>query len=138
MQLLFIDTSAFYAIADTSDRRHQSVSKFSDNAIGKYQLVTTNYILDELHTLLLAHIGYHVAVTYKKEIDKLIDVEILEIIWIDEAIANQSWQIFEKFNIDKEWSFTDCTSYVVMKQKGITEAFTLDRHFTQMGFVQYP
>jgi predicted nucleic acid-binding protein len=74
MQLLFIDTSAFYAIADTSDRRHQAVSKFSDNAVGKYQFVTTNYILDELYTLLLAHIGYHIAVTYKREIDKTRDL----------------------------------------------------------------
>ncbi len=138
MQFLFIDTSAFYALADASDRRHAAVSAFSDAAIQKYYLVTTNYILDELHTLLLAHIGYHIAVTYKKEIDKLIASQILEIVWVDEEIASQSWKIFEKFNIDKEWSFTDCTSYVVMQQKRITEAFTLDHHFSQMGFVQYP
>ncbi|UXE63537.1 MAG: PIN domain-containing protein [Woronichinia naegeliana WA131] len=138
MQLLFIDTSAFYAIADSSDQRHQAASLFSDYAVGKYRFVTTNYILDELYTLLLAHIGYHIAVTYQREIDKLITAEILQVIWIDEAIAYQAWQIFEKFNLDKEWSFTDCTSYVVMKQRGVTEAFTLDHHFSQMGFIQYP
>ena len=48
MQLLFIDTSAFYAIADSSDQRHQAASSFSDYAVGKYRFVTTNYILDEL------------------------------------------------------------------------------------------
>lgn len=53
-------------------------------------------------------------------------------------IDTSAFYAIADINIDKEWSFTDCTSYVVMKQKGITEAFTLDRHFTQMGFVQYP
>ena len=106
--------------------------------IANYHRARYNYILDELYTLLLAHIGYHIAVTYQREIDKLINAEILQVIWIDEAIAYQAWQIFEKFNLDKEWSFTDCTSYVVMKQRGITEAFTLDHHFNQMGFIQYP
>jgi predicted nucleic acid-binding protein len=43
MQLLFIDTSAFYAIADSSDQRHQAASLFSDYAVGKYRFVTTNY-----------------------------------------------------------------------------------------------
>lgn len=40
--------------------------------------------------------------------------------------------------ISKEWSFTDCVSYVVMKQREITEAFTFDHHFAQMGFIKQP
>jgi len=40
--------------------------------------------------------------------------------------------------VDKQWSFTDCTSYVVMRQLGIEEAFAFDRHFEQMGFVRRP
>jgi len=49
-----------------------------------------------------------------------------------DAIASETWQIFLQFNVDKQWSFTDCTSHVAMKQRGITEAFTLERHFAQM------
>ena len=40
--------------------------------------------------------------------------------------------------MDKLWSFTDCVSYVVMKQRGITEAFAFDHHFEQMGFGRQP
>jgi predicted nucleic acid-binding protein len=47
-----------------------------------------------------------------------------------------AWEIFARFNVAKEWSFTDCTSYAVMKQLGITEVFAFDHHFTQMGFVR--
>lgn len=35
---------------------------------------------------------------------------------------------------DKDWSLTDCISFVVMKQHGLTEALTADRHFEQAGF----
>jgi predicted nucleic acid-binding protein len=38
--------------------------------------------------------------------------------------------------LDKDWGLTDCTSFVVMQQRGITEAFTSDRHFEQAGFVR--
>jgi len=40
--------------------------------------------------------------------------------------------------IFKEWSFTDCMSYVVMKQLDIDEAFAFDHHFEQMGFMRRP
>ena len=36
---------------------------------------------------------------------------------------------------DKEWSLTDCISFVVMHKEGITEALTGDKHFEQAGFV---
>ncbi|WP_233258721.1 PIN domain-containing protein [[Phormidium] sp. ETS-05] len=62
----------------------------------------------------------------------------MKIIWIDEEIAAKAWAIFEKFNPDKQWSFTDCTSYVVMQEQGITDVFTFDRHFSQMGFSRLP
>jgi uncharacterized protein len=35
---------------------------------------------------------------------------------------------------DKEWSLTDCISFVVMKERGLTEALTADHHFEQAGF----
>ncbi|MFN9647740.1 MAG: type II toxin-antitoxin system VapC family toxin, partial [Pseudanabaena sp.] len=77
-------------------------------------------------------------IAFKQRIDIMVASQVLEIVWIDDAIANRSWQIFTKFNVDKEWSFTDCTSYAVMKQLNIAEAFILDHHFAQMGFVKQP
>ena len=46
-----------------------------------------------------------------------------------------AWQTFEQFD-DKSWSFTDCTSKVVMEQRGIRKAFAFDHHFYQFGTVQ--
>jgi len=68
----------------------------------------------------------------------LIQEGILEIVWVSKEIATEGWIVFEQFNVDKQWSFTDCVSHVVMKQRGITEAFAFDADFAQMGFVRQP
>jgi len=138
MNLLFVDTSAWAAIADASDDQHDAALAYQTEIAGRYRLVITNYILDELHTLLLMNIGYTQTISFKRKLDQLIQSGFVEIIWVSESVANQSWQVFEQFNADKLWSFTDCVSYVVMQNHSITEAFSFDRHFSQMGFIRHP
>ena len=94
--------------------------------------------MDELYTLLLLNIGYQGAVSFKIKLDTLVQEGVVAVVWVTEAIAQDAWQVFEQFNVDKKWSFTDCVSYVVMKQRNITEAFTFDHHFQQMGFTKLP
>lgn len=84
------------------------------------------------------NVGYAQTIQFKRRLDQLIQGDFVEVIWISESIAQQSWQVFEQFNADKRWSFTDCVSYVVMQSQGITEVFSFDRHFSQMGFIRYP
>lgn len=138
MQKIFVDTSAWVAICDSKDAHHQQAIAFSQQIARKYQLVVTNYILDETYTLLLMNAGYQQAIALKKKFDLLIQTNILQVVWVSEEIAAQAWTVFEQFNVDKQWSFTDCVSYVVMTQQKITEAFTLDHHFSQMGFLRRP
>ncbi len=138
MNRIFVDTSAWDAIIDGGDANHALALLFSDEIAGHYALVTTNYVLDELYTLLLLNIGYQRTIRYKQQLDILVQEGILEIEWISEQLAFEAWAIFEQFNNDKQWSFTDCTSYVVMKRLGITEVFAFDRHFGQMGFIRRP
>lgn len=52
---------------------------------------------------------------------------------ITEEIEEQAWKLFKQYS-DKDFSFTDCTSFVVMQQLGLSEVFTNDHHFEQMGF----
>ncbi len=137
MKQVFVDTSALAALADSSDDNHARAVEFNQKTSG-IVLVTTNYVLDELYTLLLLHVGYGKTVQFKTKLDTLTARKVLKIIWISEEIAAQTWKIFEQFNTDKQWSFTDCTSYVVMKNHGITEVFTFDHHFSQMGFIRCP
>jgi predicted nucleic acid-binding protein len=111
---------------------------FRDEIAGQCQLVVTNYILDELYTLLLMNVGYRRAVDFKTKLDILVEESVLEVVWVSEDIASEAWTVFERFNVDKQWSFTDCVSYVVMKQRRITEVFAFDDDFAQMGFMCRP
>ncbi len=58
----------------------------------------------------------------------------VEVIHVTESIEENAWQIFKRYS-DKTFSFTDCTSFVIMQQLGITDVFTNDHNFEQMGFV---
>ncbi|MCI0617433.1 PIN domain-containing protein [bacterium] len=138
MKQIFVDTSAWDAIADAGDANHEMALLYKDEIAENCRLVVTNYILDELHTLMLMNQGYQDTVDFKHQLDTMIQAGILEVVWVTEDIAAETWAVFEKYNVDKEWSFTDCVSYVVMKQREITDVFTFDHHFAQMGFVKQP
>jgi len=135
---IFVDTSAWDAIADKGDVEHLSALKFRDEIVEKYRLVTSNYILDELYTLLLMNIGYPKAMEFKEKLDHLSSENVLDIVWIDKGMAIQAWDVFQRYNVDKTWSFTDCTSFTVMKNMELTEVFAFDHHFEQMGFIRRP
>ena len=81
---------------------------------------------------------YQRAVAFKSVLDVLVQEAILQVVWISEDLALEAWNVFLQFNADKQWSFTDCVSYVVMKQRGNGEAFAFDHHFEQMGFTRLP
>ena len=84
------------------------------------------------------NVGFLPTVNYKEKLDILIAENVLDVIWINPDLAKQAWIVFEQYNSDKLWSFTDCTSYVVMKESDITEVFAFDHHFEQMGFILLP
>lgn len=135
---IFVDTSSWSAVADAGDPNHEIALIYRDEIAERCQLIATNYILDELYTLMLVNQGYKDAIDFKKQLDIMKQEGVLEIVWITEEIAMEAWNVFERFNIDKEWSFTDCVSFVVMKQLDIKEAFAFDHHFDQMGFLRKP
>jgi len=138
MREIFVDTSAWDALADSGDPNHELAVLFRDEIAGQCRLVVTNYILDELVTLLLMNVGYQRAVAFKSVLDVLAQEGILQVVWISEDLALEAWHVFLQFNADKQWSFTDCVSYVVMKRRGNGEAFAFDHHFEQMGFTRLP
>ena len=59
----------------------------------------------------------------------------VQIVPIDLSLEAAAWQLW-KSRPDKEWSLVDCSSFIVMQQRGLTEALTTDHHFEQAGFVR--
>jgi hypothetical protein len=138
MKKIFIDTSAWDAIEDSGDVNHEAAMIFKDEMANRYELITSNYILDETYTLLLRNIGYARTVAFHRQLEMLKKAGVLQVIQLSENIIENAWIIFEKYNQDKCWSFTDCASYAAMKDQDIDEVFSFDRHFEQMGFIRKP
>ncbi len=136
---IFIDTSALVALENKKDIHYKEALNFKNEIKEKrYRLYTSNFILDETYTLLLANVGYEKTVQFFKRIKFLRNKGFLNVIQVTEDIEDSGWLIFEKFNKDKFWSFTDCTSKAIMEMLDINEVFSFDRNFEQMGFMKKP
>lgn len=130
---IFVDTSGWMAIFDDSDRGHREAQDWSIKMASKFGLilVTTDYIIDETITLFRSRrLSYFIKPFLEKIFggNKTIQME-----WIAENRFSQARDFLLKHE-DKAYSFTDCTSFVVMEELKLTQALASDRHFKQAGF----
>ena len=134
-EVVLVDTSAFHALQNAGDAsEHEAARAESERLEGeKALLVTTDYVLDETYTLLRSTLGHRASVRFGLEIKR----GGIEIVQVDERIQEEAWTIFERYS-DKDFSFTDCTSFAVMRLGKIPIAFTFDRHFRQYSFETVP
>jgi predicted nucleic acid-binding protein len=138
MKKLFIDTGAWLALNNKRDKYYTDAVKANKDFLDKgYLYVSSEYVLDETYTLLRYDVGHKRAVEFGGEIKLLQEMEKIRIIHINQDILGEAWGIFEKYS-DKDFSFTDCTSFAAMEMLGISEAFSFDKHFEQYGFMRLP
>jgi predicted nucleic acid-binding protein len=132
---VFCDTSAWAAYYDPSDRWHAAARDAIWRSVhARVTFVTTDYILDETLTLLLMHAGRAAAIQFGEAVQESRNIDLVH---IDPATWDQAWRMFRDYD-DKQWAFTDCTSFTVMQQRNLQRAFSFDRHFEQAGFVLWP
>jgi predicted nucleic acid-binding protein len=127
--MTFVDTGAWYAAYVPSDPDHAAASAWLAAAFGA--LVTTDYIIDELLTLMRARGQPRLAIRLGT---LLISGELCDVERVRSEDFDQAWRVFSTYQ-DKAWSFTDCVSRVVMGRLGIAVAFAFDEHFRQFGSV---
>ena len=127
--MIFVDTSAWFALAVPSEPEHgRTVEWLSSN---RQPLLTTDYIIDEVLTLMRMR---REAQRARRLGQQLIEGRIASIEWVVQNDILRAWQIYQDYE-DKNWSFTDCVSRVVMERLGIRTAFALDDDFRQVGTV---
>jgi len=135
---LFVDTSAFVALEDEDDKKHKIALNYREKIRREETpfraLYTSNYILDEMFTLLRLKLSHQAAVAFGENLRRS---KILRILRVSPTIEENAWKIFKKFS-DKDFSFTDCTSFALMEHEAISTAFTFDEHFRQYGFQTVP
>jgi uncharacterized protein len=128
MRTLFADTFFFLSVLDSRDAAHANAVGFLLE--GGVRFVTTEWVLAEfgnaysdardradfilMHSMLRAHSRF-------------------EIVSADAQSFSKGFELFAN-RAEKDWSLVDCISFVLMKERGITEALTGDRHFEQAGF----
>ena len=125
---VFADTSFYVALSNDRDVSHAAAMDFSARYRGG--IVTTEYILIELGNF-LSRVG-----------DRDVFLAVMDDLRSDPKtyVAPAGTGLFHDglrlyaARHDKEWSMTDCISFVVMRDHGLTEALTGDRHFEQAGF----
>jgi hypothetical protein len=129
---IFVDTGAWYAYINAKDPDHLRIRSFFDSFNGR--LVTSNYVFDEIITLVLSRLGHQKAV---KVGEVLLDLRTVELVRVEAKDEKSAWQLFQERQ-DKTYSFTDCTSFVLMQRLKLGEASTTDEHFSQEGFKVLP
>jgi len=127
---VFIDTSAFYALIDRSDRHHKAAKSIMENLLEQdFGLRTSNYVLIETYALLQTRLGFEAANLFHTEILPIIDV-----LWVDQPVHEISVELWKGLGRNK-LSFVDCTSFMAMRQDDIDIAFSFDKHFSEQGFI---
>ena len=132
---LFVDTAGWMAMADAADPAHQASRRERDVCLeGGGILVSTDYVIDETLTLIRVRLGLRAAAEWWAQIDASSRIR-----WerIDASRAEKARARFFEWT-DKDFSLTDCTSFVVMEELGLARALTTDRHFSQAGFETVP
>ena len=130
---LFVDTSAFIALVDATDRNHRPARKcYLEIIESGNRLVSSNFVICETLNYLRTRISYRVSIEFRESVYKS---NILEVIPISSEIEEAAYKIFKKYK-DKDFSFTDCTSFALMEREKIKKVFSLDHHFVQYGSFQ--
>ena len=128
--MIFVDTAAFLAIENRHDSHHAKAVHFRDSCLKSGRaLITSDYVLDETYTVLRVRAGHHIAVQFGEAIRAS---RFLQIEFVSPDIIEASWKLFKDFP-DHDFSFTDCTSFVLMERLHIVSAFTFDSHFREYG-----
>lgn len=128
--MIFVDTSAIYAMLDQSDKNHGLAKSTWFGLLDNGEvLFTSNYVIVECCALAQNRLGIEsVRVIH----DKILPV--LDKSWIDEAVHAIAMATLLGA-ARRKLSLVDCASFAVMRQVGASRAFAFDAHFWEEGFL---
>ena len=135
MTPVFLDTGYLIALETSDDENHRAASRHWKTFRRKLPpLVTTSLVLSETVTFFNSR-GQHAKAVEVGNM--LLESPSVALVQVDETLLQPTWEYFQK-HADKSYSLTDCISFVVMKDRGISRALAFDKHFFQAGFTKLP
>jgi uncharacterized protein len=131
MRRVFLDTSYAVALSVASDQHHSRAMEIRDSLnMGNAQIITTQAIAIEIGNFMAKAHYRSAAVALLDALEHDPDVEVIS---ISESLYERAFKLYRE-RPDKEWSLTDCISFVVMRDQNLTDALTSDDDFQQAGF----
>jgi predicted nucleic acid-binding protein len=128
---MLVDTSGFFAVLNQDAPEHSAALRIFTHRSSRAMLLTTEHVLVETATLLRTR-GTR---DLERKFFALVETSTrLRVVWASFSFFTRTRNFFLKHQ-DKGWSFVDCASFVVMKEEGLRDALSTDRHFKQAGFV---
>lgn len=128
MNAIFADTAYYLALLNSDDELHATALA----ATGTIQnaVVTTAWVLTELADAMCRVRHRKLASQFIRDLRSDSRVTVVP---FSQDLFDSGFELFDS-RADKDWSLTDCISFVVMSERGIREVLTADRHFEQAGF----
>jgi predicted nucleic acid-binding protein len=132
---LFVDASAWIALADADDRHHAAAARIYPDLLKNYRrLVTTNLVVAEAYILIRRELGHEAGMTFLNTIKVSPRIEK---VYADAELEAQAAAILGRYQ-DQLFSYTDAVSFALMQGHGIEEAFAFDKQFAVAGFGLVP
>ena len=129
MRTIFLDNGGILAIVNQRDALHEKAVNVNNTLkLVEIQFIITDYILVKVCNALSKHKKLAIRTLEHLQISK--DIKTIK---ISDSLLDRAIEMYKNYS-DKDWGLTDITSFVVMRQKAINEAFTGDHHFKQFGF----
>ena len=126
--MIFLDTSAIYALADRGDARHEEARGLLETVLARGEdLVTHNYVLVESLALLQHRLGAASAVGFARSVSGF------DVVWVDQPLHSEATRRWARSST-RRVSFVDEVSFLVMRSRGIRIAFAFDHDFEDRGF----
>jgi predicted nucleic acid-binding protein len=128
---VFLDTAFAYALLNTRDQWHNRAVRWQARLAAESRpLLTTEFVLMEIGDGLAALRFRSLAADV---IQRLRSSSLVEVVPASSRLVADAFTLYVRRN-DKDWEMTDCSSFVVMRERGLPEALTMDVHFQQAGF----
>ena len=128
MKPVFADSWYYLALSNRADAAHKTACRWSSSIARR--IVLTDFILVEVGNVLTCGLARTKFVRLAANLAADVNTTIVP---ASRELVDRGLRLFAQRE-DKEWSLTDCISFLVMRQHGITEALTGDHHFEQAGF----
>lgn len=131
---LLIDTGAFLALKDRSDRHHAAARRFFEGLGARDRLLTTNYVVDETITRLRYTRGHKDALSFAESI---LRTRLIEVLYVDAGLEGEALARFRRYS-DQKLSFTDCVTIAAAQAQRADAVFAFDDDFRKVGLRTLP